>query len=546
MATIRDLFLDRKNGIFYDSFTSGGTSDLSDFYVGDDGLILHVHNIEPASNSTQNPGFPFKYVDPGTDTIAAGLGDINESSTGGTGSLVDPNTEATSGALIVGIRYKIVDYNAGDDFANAGGTNVTGNIFTASNTTPTNWTNASTLIEIVDALDYNVTAAVFQAAIRAKLSRFATATVAIGEAANPWTIDRVAFGDGDPLEGIPDGLTPDSVILVQEIREGNTERSQRMRIRFIEQPAAFGQSTGYLPAASVTPVITRAGSAGVNQIQRITFPSGTYGGYITIQSTTLGVAHGTTAATGPLESGMTDADFETVINAAFLAGNEVTVYKVDDFNYDVIFTGTNVAAYQHTVMTADVSGLQVPMGWIIDPFSTNVAGAFDLLGIEDSVQTTFEIEETDIGGLTKTLFQGPAVLNGELISALTAGGTTFPGFITIAMFALITQRTALTITAAATSEVTIPKNNKFMTVDAAVGTGSYTHNIDLASVAADRIAGDKCEVILRMDAGFTGAGLINIRNDTGSTVLWPEAGVSAAFTRNLFFTWTGSAWTSDQ
>ncbi len=47
--------------------------------------------------------------------------------------------------LVTGRTYEIVDYVAGDDFVNVGGTNVTGCIFTASGTTPTNWTNFSQL-----------------------------------------------------------------------------------------------------------------------------------------------------------------------------------------------------------------------------------------------------------------------------------------------------------------------------------------------------------------------------------------------------------------
>jgi hypothetical protein len=54
----------------------------------------------------------------------------------------------TSGTLVTGKTYKIVTYVAGDDFTNVGGTNVTGNVFTATGTTPTTWTNGSTLIEL--------------------------------------------------------------------------------------------------------------------------------------------------------------------------------------------------------------------------------------------------------------------------------------------------------------------------------------------------------------------------------------------------------------
>ena len=54
-------------------------------------------------------------------------------------------TTLTSGTLESGKDYVITDFIAGDDFTNIGGTNVDGNRFTASGTTPTAWTNSSIL-----------------------------------------------------------------------------------------------------------------------------------------------------------------------------------------------------------------------------------------------------------------------------------------------------------------------------------------------------------------------------------------------------------------
>ncbi len=56
----------------------------------------------------------------------------------------------TSGVLLVGKRYTIEDYNAGDDFSNvatvvSGTINTTGCVFDATGTTPTTYTNGSTL-----------------------------------------------------------------------------------------------------------------------------------------------------------------------------------------------------------------------------------------------------------------------------------------------------------------------------------------------------------------------------------------------------------------
>ena len=54
-------------------------------------------------------------------------------------------TNLTSGTLTTNSVYKIVIYVSGDNFSNLSATNVTGNIFKASGTTPTTWTNGSTL-----------------------------------------------------------------------------------------------------------------------------------------------------------------------------------------------------------------------------------------------------------------------------------------------------------------------------------------------------------------------------------------------------------------
>ena len=55
------------------------------------------------------------------------------------------NVELTSNPLVIGYEYIIDTFNAGDDFSNVGGTNETGNIFTATGATATTWANSSIL-----------------------------------------------------------------------------------------------------------------------------------------------------------------------------------------------------------------------------------------------------------------------------------------------------------------------------------------------------------------------------------------------------------------
>lgn len=57
-------------------------------------------------------------------------------------------TDQTFGVLIVGQAYRIVNYRSPDDFTNVGGTNVTGNVFMATGTTPAVWVNESKLNQV--------------------------------------------------------------------------------------------------------------------------------------------------------------------------------------------------------------------------------------------------------------------------------------------------------------------------------------------------------------------------------------------------------------
>jgi hypothetical protein len=61
-----------------------------------------------------------------------------------------------SGTLTSGKLYRIITYVSGDNFTNLGGTNVTGNEFVATGTTPTTWSNGSSLTQIGCVADYDL------------------------------------------------------------------------------------------------------------------------------------------------------------------------------------------------------------------------------------------------------------------------------------------------------------------------------------------------------------------------------------------------------
>lgn len=66
-------------------------------------------------------------------------------------------TVATSGTLVVGKRYIISSYVAGDSFTNVGAAaNATGQVFTATGTTPTTWTNSTQIMRLGAMIDLDL------------------------------------------------------------------------------------------------------------------------------------------------------------------------------------------------------------------------------------------------------------------------------------------------------------------------------------------------------------------------------------------------------
>jgi len=107
-----------------------GVGDNKHFYIANANLFSKLTNggLDQYTGGTVN--------DPTT----------NATFTGWTSVL---GSTSTSGLLVTGRDYKIVTYVAGDDFTNVGASsNATGVTFTATGTTPTNWTNGSTLLQI--------------------------------------------------------------------------------------------------------------------------------------------------------------------------------------------------------------------------------------------------------------------------------------------------------------------------------------------------------------------------------------------------------------
>lgn len=561
MPAIVQKFLSIQDKTLYQSFADTAVLDLDPYTFGDTGIFEEIHAIKPAPAGSETPWVYLDRSEIEGSSIQVGLGKIDQPSTGGTGGLKDPNTRATSGSLVTGAKYIIESYLGADNFTNVGAaSNATGVIFTATGTTPTTWASSSILVQVVTGIAFDSTPAAFQSAIRSQLPTNYSAATVTSPTANPypWRIDRATLGSITDLEGFGDYLTPDSWVRVDPTRLGSAYTSLIQTVSFIQKPAAYANVTDLLPEYGIIPAIARReGSPSRNEIQRVVLPAGTYGGQWTLECTSLGVANDETIETDPILFGDTEANIQAAIIDAFntdtlgaaVTGNEVTVTLLDDYTLAIAFTGENVRRKDMDLMNVDASGLMVPVGWGPFQFNTNTASAASLLvGLTELTGLTYEIQMTDADNFITTPFQSrSAILINDLINPASTGSTEFPTYPTLTyvdsvIANLFDTETLAAISAAGTTETTIPAKRKFQTYRQSVSGFTGTHNIDLDST--NRVDGDKCEIILSMAAA---SGMVIVIRDNGSAAtLWTENASGFAYTRNIFFSFNGTAWESDQ
>lgn len=172
-----------------------------------------------------------------TVTPWLGIGTPGGSPSGGTFWL--GVSSATSGLLTSTKRYQIQTFVAGDDFTNLGAAeNASGVIFTASGTTPTDWTNGSTVIEITTDVAFSATAATLEAALEATQAVTGVAVTKSGSAP-VFVIDWDAVGAQSTLVGGPSNLTPASAVVTSELRAGSASVTERQLVRLTRQPYAL-------------------------------------------------------------------------------------------------------------------------------------------------------------------------------------------------------------------------------------------------------------------------------------------------------------------
>ena len=172
-----------------------------------------------------------------TVTPSLGIGTPGAGPSGGTFWL--GVSTATSGALTTAKRYQIETYVAGDDFANVGAAeNATGVVFTSTGTTPSDWSNLSTLIEITGDVSYAASAATLEAALEAT-EAVVGVNVTKASAAPNFVVEWDSVGAVALLVGGPSSLTPASAVVTSELQAGSASAVERQIVRLTRQPYAL-------------------------------------------------------------------------------------------------------------------------------------------------------------------------------------------------------------------------------------------------------------------------------------------------------------------
>lgn len=259
------------------------------------------------------------------------------------------------------------------------------------------------------ALAFNITAAALSTALNALASVTSAGGVTItGNAGGPFRITFVTSGVISTLFTVnPAALSPTSQGLVAVAVTGAAGVNEVQVITLIQNPAALLASwTATYGAITVTQL--QVGGSGLNSIQRVTVPQGTYaGGY------SLSFGTGAVTSTTSIPYNATATVVQTSLAALTAIGaNNVTVIQSSPVTWDITFIGTLGGAAQAAIVATGV-GLLMPQ-YLAGNLNLNVQGIFDLLGNATSATPTLQIQQGSPGSVN-TVLQTTLTLNNTLI-----------------------------------------------------------------------------------------------------------------------------------
>jgi len=471
-----------------------------EFVLGDN-RDFNVYLTDGAGNYDSSSGA-------GGYTLKLAIGNPGATPTGGTYRI--GVSSATSGTLTSGKIYYIQDYNSGDDFSNLSATNATGNIFTASGTTPTTWTNGSTLWEITTSLAYNASASDIQTAINATAAHASAVSVA-GTFPN-FRVAWSANGNKSALTAVSTALSPTSSVIVSTEQGGTTDLPEIQTIHIQRAPAAYQYTWG---------TITNGWNARLN--------TNTYAfrellGTNTTANTTLELE-----VTDSGGNRYTHVQVPVVIRHEVIDESALTSTTLDN-----AISSTD-AQNQYVQNRSSITGLTGGGATNLDGIAT-VSATVGWLVVVKLSDTTWSKYRLVTGTDAES---SPNVIRPDDYAATT--NEKVWKLQTLSTAGMFTTETISAFSSAGNDNVTLATNGlhhvAFATANA--GAGAYTRTLSLVNTNAT--TGDVID--LRIDFAASTNPTVEVRNATsGGTLLTTIVGDGSTGTVHAFYQYTGSAW----
>lgn len=222
----------------------------------------------------------FDDVDLSAATVKIALGAEDRLPTAGTFALA-PSAAATEGLLAVGKRYWIVTFVAGDSFTNVGAAlNASGVIFTASGTTPTTWTNGSSVQELTANIAIDADADDVATALNATAAITAAGGLTVALlSAGAYQVTFTRFAAKNLITGpINVNMTPLSIVSTLQAQAGTSTLHEVQLIRLIAKPYCSATLSTAFPVAAAQVTTVQTQTADLPNVKRLTLNPQPYAG----------------------------------------------------------------------------------------------------------------------------------------------------------------------------------------------------------------------------------------------------------------------------
>jgi len=269
------------------------------------------------------------------------------------------------------------------------------------------------------ALAFDASAATVAAALNLLASIISAGGVSVTSAAGgSYRIVFTSVGVRTAITTNTTALYPTSTSFIAVAQTGSASVQEVVVIRMETQPAAYVELTDDLPVAAATVTTVRAGSAGVSEIQKLTFDPIPYDGIYTL------------AYDGEETTDLAWDSTAEEIQAALIALTDVDTTGISVTGSFPTFTITFLSTYANvSQLTVAADSLIVPTGKK-GSISLNTTGVVEILSGATRADVTIEVQVVDtVTGDTWTTLQSPAILREDIISNSPASQTAGPVYI---------------------------------------------------------------------------------------------------------------------